>query len=174
MSLVFDCYILIHVACHTHTHTNTPTHRYVYNSTFPNGIFAGVQAGSDGGQCGYPAANIEAEREYANSQPEFYYSVKDTPSQDDFNPEGACRFALASKYFGACLDPNETECCEMLSHFRSSSSAPFCSCLCVPSFFKQAETLLEGYGRNLSETLERCGNPSIPYVGNPRTWCGMN
>eukprot|EP00955_Chlamydomonas_euryale_P042719 352416-Chlamydomonas_euryale.AAC.2 len=58
-------------------------------------------------------------------------SPKDVPSQDVFNPSGACRWKFARAYMHACRGGASEACCSVLEPaFLPASGAPFAGCLC--------------------------------------------
>lgn len=59
------------------------------------------------------------------------------PSQEVFNPERSCQFVLAKRFLPACAKGASQDCCDVVAdQWRLSSSAPFSSCFCQPSFWQ--------------------------------------
>lgn len=132
---------------------------------------SGTTQGKDPGSCGYPAANQEAG---FTLNP--ITKPSDVPGQDVFNPERSCQFVLAQKFLAACSAGASTNCCNVVAdNFRASSSAPFSTCLCKPSFFQAATDFMQSnYQVDLSAVLGQCVSnygKTLFYRGGPITWC---
>lgn len=133
--------------------------------------FAGEVEGADGGDCGVPAAGKEDEFEL---QPVLNISV--IPPLERFNPERSCQLALAGPFLEACAQGPSADCCEVVSDvFRPSSTAPFATCLCQPSFWQGAvEYLQQRHGVDLAAAMHSCvseQNKLIAFRGGGLTWC---
>ncbi|KAL4422745.1 hypothetical protein ABPG75_008942 [Micractinium tetrahymenae] len=133
--------------------------------------YAGEVEGRDGGDCGVPAAGKEAQFEL---QPVLNTSL--IPPLDRFNPERSCQLALAGPFLEACADGPTGDCCDVVAdQFRPSSSAPFATCLCQPSFWQGAvEYLQEKHGVDLAAAMHSCiaeRRTIIAFRGGGLTWC---
>lgn len=65
------------------------------------------------------------------------------PRSTPFCSEGSCRFVLWTPFLEACSTGASADCCQVLaSQTRLSSSAPFATCLCRPSFYQARRLLL--------------------------------
>ncbi|KAL4448928.1 hypothetical protein ABPG77_007645 [Micractinium sp. CCAP 211/92] len=133
--------------------------------------FAGQVESADAGDCGVPAAGKETEFEL---QPVLNTSL--IPSLERFNPERSCQLALARPFLEACAQGPTADCCKVVAEvFRPSSSAPFATCLCQPSFWQGAvDYLQQMHGVDLAAAMNSCVSEQrklVAYRGGGLTWC---
>ena len=94
--------------------------------------FEGAVEGADAGDCGLPRAGHEAGFPLAP-----VLNMSAVPDIDDFNPEGSCCFELAPPFLDACAGGASPDCCAVMAYAtRLSSTGPFATCLCQPSFWE--------------------------------------
>lgn len=148
---------------------------FVYNDTYPSGLYEKEYEGLDRGSCGKPRVKEELDWEIKDVT-----SLSDFPDVDTFNPEGSCRFRFAPMFFSSCtkLQSNETEmktCCQILEKaFYPSSRSPFSVCFCQESFWIKSKVHFKRHGLDISSILGQCIDHYQRFIlfpnGGP-TWC---
>uniref|UniRef100_A0A6U2FSV5 Uncharacterized protein n=1 Tax=Chlamydomonas euryale TaxID=1486919 RepID=A0A6U2FSV5_9CHLO len=101
---------------------------FAFDRERPCGAYEKDYEGRDVGSCGWPSSDAAEEAGFAVADID---GPKDVPSQDVFNPSGACRWKFARAYMHACRGGASEACCSVLEPaFLPASGAPFAGCLC--------------------------------------------
>jgi len=145
---------------------------YTYSDETPNGVFKADFRPKDPGNCGYPSVSEESSWDI-----DPVMSMDEYPSDEEFNPEGSCRFMFAREFVPTCLEEDylENGCCDILSKaFWPTSSHPFALCLCQKEFWDNMVEYFGSNNRNASEVMEQCSQKVfLLYPGSQKTWCSM-
>lgn len=145
---------------------------YTYSDETPNGVFEASFRPKDPGNCGYPLVSEEG-----NWELDPVMSIEEYPSDEEFNPEGSCRFMFAKDFIPTCLEEDylENGCCDILSKaFWPTSSHPFSLCLCQKEFWDSTVEYFGSNNRNASEVMEQCSQKAfLLYPGSLKTWCSI-